>query len=166
LVNRPLAFWWIFVLFLAQNALVYLFPQKAPALVLIGVLYFALAEGASFGAVLGVWGGLLLDLISSGRPGFFAAAFAVSGAGCGFISSKIFQDSLLTEILLPFVCLYLLMFAELWFLTVQGGDAAGPRMFAQAFLPWPLFSTLIASPFVFGRLHRSTAAQRRRIGGF
>lgn len=156
------AFVWLFVLFLVQNALVYVFPEKAPALVLIGVLYFALAEGRLFGVVCGVWGGLLIDLFCPERPGFTSAAFACAGFCCGFISSKIFQDSLLTEITLPPLCLYAVTLAGLIVSQTSAGEVFGMRAFADAFLPWPLAATAFSSPWLFARLRGVSPRRRRR----
>jgi rod shape-determining protein MreD len=155
---------WILALFLGQNALVYLFPEKAPSLVLIGVLYYALAEGAFSGFVCGVWGGLLLDLLSQGRPGFFTAALAAAGGLCGYVSSKIFEDSWLAEIVLPFLGLYALAFSQHIFLKTQTGEAVLPGVFTEAFLPWPLLTTALVSPWLFARLRRVSPRRRAARG--
>ena len=160
--SRLLAFVCLFVLFLIQNALVYVFPSKAPALVLIGVLFFALTEGRSFGAFAGMWGGLLMDLYGLGRPGFTMAAYALVGFSSGFVSSKIFQDSWLAEIVLPFASLYAVMLAELALMRSQIGDPAGPAALAESFRPWPLFTTVLAAPWLFSRLRRIWPRRRRR----
>ncbi len=160
--SRLAAFFWIFVLFLVQNSIVYLFPEKAPALVLIGVLYYSLFEGAASGFAAGAWGGLLLDLFSQGRPGFFMAAFALSGGLCGAASSKIFEDSWLTEILLPSVSLYCIFFVEHLVLQMQSGETSIASAFSNAFLFWPLFTTAVCAPWIFTRLRKISPRQRGR----
>ena len=156
------SFAWVFALFLAQNALFYLFPDRAPCLVLAGVLYYSLFEGALSGMVVGCWGGLLIDLFSQGRPGFFVWAFASSGLFCGFASSKIFEDSWLSEVVLPFVSLYAVLFAQQCALRSQMGEAVFPGALADAFLPWPLLTTSFFSPFIFNYLRKFSPRQRRR----
>ena len=160
--QRVLAFFWILVLFLAQNSLTYVFPEKAPALVLIGVLYYALAEGRTFGALIGIWGGLCIDLFGLGRPGFSMAAFAAAGFSCGFISSKIFQDSLPAEFALPVLSLYLIQLAELALLHAGSGEPLTAAMLGEALLLWPLLTTLAVSPWLFGKLRRVAPPKRRR----
>ncbi len=160
--SRFAAFFWIFALFLVQNTWTYLFPEKAPALVLIGVLYYSLFEGAAAGFMAGAWGGLLIDLFSQGRPGFFTAAFALSGAVSGIASSKIFEDSWLTEIILPFLSLYCVMLVQQFVLRTRMGEPAGFAAFFEAFLPWPLFMTAVCAPWFFTRLRKLSPRQRRR----
>ena len=152
----------MFALFLAQNTLVYIFPEKAPALILIGALYYSLFEGAASGFVAGAWGGLLLDLFSQGRPGFFTAAFAVSGGLCGIVSSKIFEDSWLTEIILPFLSLYVVFLTQHLFILVRAEEPITLSAVSGAFLPWPLLTTAICAPWVFSRLRKLSPRQRSR----
>lgn len=156
------SFAWLTALFLAQNTLFYLFPEKAPSLVLIGVLYYALFEGAAAGTVAGCWGGLLIDLFGEGRPGFFTAAFAVSGGLCGYVSSKIFEDSWLSEVVLPFLSLYGIQVAQQCVLRSQAGESVLPGAFTGAFLLWPLATTALAAPWLFNRLRKLSPRQRRR----
>lgn len=156
------SFAWVFALFLLQNTLVYLFPEKSPSLVLTGVLYYALFDGTSAGLAAGCWGGLLLDLFSQGRPGFFTAAFAACGLACGVLSSKIFEDSWLSEVILPFLSLFCVLLAQQLVLRTQTGEAWTPGILLDAFLPWPLLATAVCSPWFFGRLRRYSPRQRRR----
>lgn len=159
---RLFAFFSIGMLFLVQNSLNYLFYLKAPALVLIGLLFYALSEGPLFGALLGLWAGFLMDLFGAGRPGFWMGAFAATGYFSGVISSKVFQDGLLTQIALPVGALYCVTFAEAWVLRSQSGEGAGFGLAVAAFLPWPLLVTALCSPWLFSYLRRWTPNARRR----
>ncbi len=150
------------MLFLVQNSWAYIFPEKAPAFVLIGALYYSLFEGAASGFVAGAWGGLLIDLFSQGRPGFFTAAFAASGGLCGMASSKIFEDSWLTEITLPFLSLYAVLLAQQLVFLTQAGESVTFAVFSAAFLPWPLCATALCAPWLFARLRKLSPRQRRR----
>ena len=160
--SRLAGMFWIFVLFLAQNTLVYIFPEKAPALILIGVLYYSLFEGAVSGFIAGAWGGLLLDLFSQGRPGFFTAAFAVSGGLCGVASSKIFEDSWLTEAILPFLSLYAVLLVQKIFLLIGAEEPVKFAAISGAFLLWPLLTTALCAPWIFSRLRKLSPRQRSR----
>lgn len=159
--DRARAFFWVFALFLLQNGLLYLFPAKVPALVLTGVLFYSLTEGTPFGVVIGAWGGFLMDLFSLGRPGFFTASFAGAGFFGGLLSSKIFRDSFLAQIVLPFAGLYGVNFVQLWRLQAQAGEPVGPGLLGEAFLPWPLFLTALCSPWLFGKLRALTPRRLR-----
>ena len=150
------------MLFLVQNSFVYIFPEKAPMLVLLGALYYSLFEGATSGFVAGAWGGLLIDLFSQGQPGFFTAAFAASGGMCGIASSKIFEDSWLTEMILPLLSLYAVLLAQQLVFLTQTGEPITFSVFSAAFLPWPLFTTALCAPWLFTRLRKLSPRQRRR----
>ena len=67
--TRFLAFFWIFILFLAQNAAHVLFSGEFFPLVLVAVIYYALLEGVSFGFLAGCFAGFLLDLFGIGQIG-------------------------------------------------------------------------------------------------
>ncbi len=89
-------------------------------------------------------------------------SFAVTGYISGVISQKIFQDSFLTQILLPTVVLYSVTLAEIWVVRTQAGESAGLRLLAEAFSPWPLGATAFCSPWVFSRLRQWTPGSGRR----
>ena len=93
------------------------------------------------------------------------AALAVAGYFSGAVASKIFYDSLLTQILLPVLVLYGVKFAEIWVLKSQAGESEGLRLVLEAFLPWTLATTAIFSPWVFGRLNRWTPNPSHRRSG-
>ncbi len=160
--SRVVALFWIFILFLVQNSFAYIFPEKAPALVLIGVLYYSLFEGAGSGFMAGAWGGLLIDLFGQGQPGFFSAAFAASGGLCGIASSKVFEDSWLIEIILPFLSLYAILLGQHVFFLTQAGEPVTFSAISVAFLPWPLFTTALCAPWLFTLLRKLSPRQRRR----
>ena len=146
------SFFWVFLLFLIQNLLAYVFPGNAPALVLTGVICCALSEGVAFGALAGFWGGFWLDLLTLGRPGYYMGSFAVTGFLSGFLSKKVFQDGIFTKFGLPSLCFYLIMLVELCVLKAQIDEPITFAVVAEAFHPWPLFLTAVCSPWVFRRL--------------
>ena len=131
----------VFILFLIQNALNYLFMGALPPLPLIGVIYYSLKKGPRFGMGLGLFAGALMETYGQGGLGFYMAEYAVVGTLSGFISTRIFQDSLLAEILLPVTAAYLCAASE-------------SRSFSAAFQPWVLAGTVFFSPFLFFCLQR------------
>ena len=139
----------MFILFLIQNFLNYLFPQSAPPLSLIGVVYYSLKKGPRFGIFAGLFAGILGEMFARGILGFYMAEMAVVGALSGFASSKVFQDNLLTEIFLPAMITYLAMLAELIFLQIAAGQALSWGFFGQAFRGGVLLWTLGTSPVLF-----------------
>ena len=159
--ERVLAFAWIFILFLIQNFFNYLFPGKCPPFLLIAVIFYSLREGPSFGVWLGATAGFLLELFSQGGFGFWIVTLAAAGALSGYVSSKIFQDSLWTGIFLPGIAFYFSTLAEIVYLKSKTGWALGWEVAGQAFLLCPLAGTLIVSPFLFGWLEKLSSKQRR-----
>lgn len=145
---------WIFILFLFQNFLNYLFPGKCPALLLIAVIFYSLREGPVFGIGLGAASGFLLELFAQGRFGFWIVDLGILGALSGYMASKVFQDGLLTGIFLSGIAFYLSTLAEILFLQSQTGQLPGWEVVLRAFLFWPLLSTSLISPVVFWGLQK------------
>ncbi len=153
--DRIAAFIWIFVLFLFQNFLNYLFPEKCPPFLLIAVIFYSLREGPLFGMGLGAVAGFLLELFGQGILGFWIVDLAAVGALSGYASSKIFQDSILTRIFLPGGAFYFSTLAEIIFLQSRAGTLNGWEAMGRAFLFWPLFGTLVVSPVLFRWMQKS-----------
>ena len=144
--GRTGPFWLIFILFLVQNALNYLFMGDLPPLPLIGVIYYSLKKGSRFGVALGLFAGFLAEIYGQGGFGFLMAQAAAVGALSGFVSSKIFQDSLMAEIFLPAVVVYFCALSE-------------THSFSAAFQPWVLAGTAMFSPFLFFCLQRVSSGR-------
>ena len=144
----------LFLLFLAQNFLNYLFYGNVPPLTLIGVIYYSLKDGWRSGVKLGLFAGFLAELFGQGALGFYMAEFAVAGLLSGFVSSKIFQDSLPAEIFLPALLTYLSMLSEIVFLGASAGNPAGWGCLGLAFHFRILALTVLVSPLMFSWLHR------------
>ena len=144
--GRAGPFWLIFILFLVQNSLNYLFMGNLPPLMLIGVIYYSLKQGSRFGTALGLFAGSLAEMYGQGGLGFYMTQYAAVGALSGFVSSKIFQDSLLAEILLPAAAAYFCAALE-------------SRSFSAAFQPWVLTGTVVFSPLLFYCLQKSSVGR-------
>ena len=115
--------------------------------------------------VLGVAAGFLLDLFGQGGFGFWMLNLAGVGVLSGYASSKVFQDSLLTEIFLPALAFYFSSLAEIIFLQLRSGTFSGGEALGRAFLFWPFLGSLVFSPVIFAWLERfySVRSGRRRI---
>ncbi len=156
------AAFWIFALFLAQNALQYLLADLAPPLVLPAVLFYALSRGASFGLGTGVFAGLLFEVFGVGKLGVHVGLFALIGYTAGALSSKIFRESFVAQIILPVLCHYAAAAAGLTLARVSAGEPVGVFALAEAFLPVQLAITAAASPPVFAFLKRVSRMREAR----
>lgn len=114
--RRASAFFWIFFLFLVQNGAQTLFQRNAPPFVWIGVVFYALSEGPPFGFFIGCYAGFLLEIFAVGKMGTQIMTLGAVGAVSGIASSKIFGDSLATQLLLPAAayCLSLAVHPQAW----------------------------------------------------
>ena len=166
--TRFLGFIWIFLLFVIQNGFDFMFSHSLPPLLVTGVIFYALVEGPLFGLVIGAYAGFFLDLFGVGRIGNEMILFAVLGVLSGLAASKLFRESLLTQILLPVLgnyyaalmnlVLFKIKIQERWF------DAG---LFGEAFVPWHLLLTAVLSPLIFSLLKNASfvKAERRRAWG-
>ncbi len=145
--KRIRAFLWVFALFLLQNALNGMFPGKTPPLLAVGVVFFALTEGPSFGLAIGCFAGVFLELFAVGKLGTEIATMGSLGALCGFASTKLFRDSLLTQLLLPASALALLSFARAS-ITGQAASTVPDLVWAAA-----------VSPFLFAFLKKTAGGR-------
>ena len=101
--TRLWSFFWIFLLFLLQNTLHFIFPFEIFPFLLVGVIFYALSEGPFFGWVIGSYAGFFLDLLGIGRIGPQVCLYGFVGAFSGWSASTLFRDSLWTQILFPVV---------------------------------------------------------------
>ncbi len=108
---------------------------------------------------LGAAAGFLLELFGQGGFGFWIVNLAAIGALSGYVSSKIFQDSLLTGIFLPGLAFYFSTLAEIIFLESKSGSLSGWQVMGEAFLFWPLAGTLLFSPLIFGWLDKFSSTR-------
>lgn len=166
--TRFLAFIWIFLLFLIQNGFDFMLAHSLPPLLVIGIIFYALVEGPLFGLVIGAYAGFFLDLFGIGKIGNEMILFSVLGVLSGLASSKLFRESLLTQLLLPTLGNYFasLMNLVLFKIKIQEAwfDAA---LLGEAFMPWHLLLTAALSPILFSVLKNVSfvKAERRRAWG-
>ena len=146
---------WIFLLFLLQNVFYFIAPRQAPSLLLIGVIFYALSEGPFFGLMLGLYAGFFVELFWIGRMGYPIVIFGLLGLLAGYASSKIFRESLFTQILLPTVGYYLMTLLSLVvYQRVLQEEGTFLSLLQNAFL-WPnLIWTALLSPFIFSFLKK------------
>ena len=158
--KRLAAFALLFILFLAQNFLNYLFPQNVPPILLVGLVYYSLKEGWRFGAVLGLFTGMLLELFGQGALGFYLIQMIVLGTLSGWASAAIFPDGLLTEILFPVLGAYLAMLSEVIFTQANTAGLVSASCLLLAFRPWILLGTSVFSLFFFSWLQRAPSRRK------
>lgn len=151
--TRLAALFWIFALFLFQNALIFIWPGWVPQLLVAGVIFYALTEGQFFGLVIGCFAGFILDLMGVGALGTEMAVFGLLGLLCGSVSSKVFRDSPLVQSLLPAAGYYLVNITNLLIFRLHNGEAVVPLQLLVEALDWPQLIFMAAvSPFIFSFL--------------
>ena len=150
-------------LFLIQSTCHTIFPVVAAPFLVAGVIFFALTEGPAFGAVIGCFAGFFLDILGVGKLGLSMALLSSVGALTGFFSSKIFYDSLFTQIFLPVISQYLLCVMNL-FLTksFMQGESAGAEILADAFFLSQPWSAALVSVAVFSVLKKVSRPRHSR----
>jgi len=158
-----LAFFWLFLLFLAQNAAQVLFSAEFVPLVLAAVVYYAMLEGASFGFMAGCFAGFFMDLFGIDRIGSQMVIFGCLGAFSGTVASKIFRDSLLTQLFLPALGSYFVALSNLALVRAAGGEGPGGwALIWNAFNGPHLVLTAVLSPFVFRLLKKGSVVRKER----
>ena len=159
--SKVLAFLWIFIFFLLQNSLQFALPERAPLLLLIGVVFYGLSEGPLFGFLIGLYAGFFMDIFGVGKLGLQMSFFGSLGLLSGYAKSKVFSESLLTAILFPALAYYLLFCLN--FIATRiffEGEAEAPAVFREALSIPALILMAVVSPFVFSFLHRFSLRRR------
>lgn len=157
---RLRAFLVIFVLFFLEISVQNILLDQAPALVIIGIVFFALTDGPVAGFALGAWAGFLFDLLGTGKLGYEMALFAAIGAGCGYLSNVLFRDGFWTQMLLPAgLNIIVQLFNLIWFRRLSGRPI-NLFVLKEAWDISSLFLTVFASPVVFFLL--KNLVRRRR----
>jgi cell shape-determining protein MreD len=162
--TRTAAFFWTFVFFIFQNALASVFPEHTPQLLLLNVIFYGFIEGASFGLVLGLFAGLLMEIFGTGRLGF--DIFLAGGLGffSGMVSSKIFPESFFTKAFFPSVASFVFCLLQL------SVSAQAPGADVMTFTGWlaegwsgshPLL-VAVTAPFFFEFLGKVSFVQKTR----
>ena len=160
--KRP--FFWLFVLFLIQNSVHTVFLQNTPPFLLIGVIFYALSEGAAYGVLVGCFAGLFLEIFGVGKIGYQMAVLGITGGLVGFLSSQIFRESFLTQFLLPSLANYFVTLLNLLITkSVLSEDIWSAGIFQEAFSFSSFFLTSIFTPIVFYFLKSFPEAGRSRL---
>ncbi len=136
-------------------------PDRAPLLLLIGVVFYGLSEGPLFGLLLGLYAGFFMDIFGVGKLGLQMTFFGSLGLLSGYAKSKVFSESLLTAILFPAVAYYLLLCLN--FITTRiffEGEAPAPAVFREVLSIQALILMAVLSPFIFLFLRRFSLRRR------
>jgi rod shape-determining protein MreD len=157
---RLRAFLAIFILFFLEISTQNILSDQAPALVLIGVVFFALTDGPVAGFALGAWAGFLFDLLGTGKLGYEMVLFSAMGAACGYLSNVLFRDGFWTQMFLPAgLNILIQLFNLIWFRRLSGRPINW-FVLKEAWDVSSLFLTAFSSPVIFFFL-KQTVRRRR-----
>jgi len=148
--RRFFSFFWILFIFLAQNTLNFWMPGALPPLTLPAALYIGLMEGPAFGFVIGLFAGLLNDIIVSQTVGALSLTWAALCAFAGASASTIFRESFFSWVLLPVLAMYVHMVCMA--ITLQSISFFSALV--RAFSVGTLFLTAVCSPILFAMMRR------------
>jgi len=162
--TRFLAFIWIFLLFLIQNAVFSAWAGRPfPIFLVMGVVFYGLFEGPFFGLAAGLYAGIFLDVMGTGKLGAQMAILGFLGMFAGFVSTKIFRESLFTQILLTSLVSYLVNLLNLAILQIMLPDEhLSFSVIQEAFHFWELAVTAILTPPIFDILRRVSFIPKHR----
>lgn len=160
-----MAFIWIFFIFLSQNALRFVIPESAATcLLIITVIFYALAEGPGFGFGIGIFSGVFFEIFSTGKFGFSIPLLGALGWVSGLSAKTVFGDSLFSEILLPLVGTYLSALLTLMSARWTAGEPVAFWIIFEVFSWSQLLWTAFLSPLVFFFLRKvSLAREEKRV---
>jgi len=133
-----------------------------PDLILIFVIFYALLHGSREGALVGLMGGLLQDLLFGQNIGINALSKIVVGYLFGTLEKKIYKENLLIPMVVVFLgtflnetILYLLRMAD------------GPVLNFFTSVKTVIFSVALFNsclvPFVYGKFYKSSQKGLLRI---
>ncbi len=160
--KKIIPFFWVFVLFLAQNALGAAFPQKTPVFLLVAVLFYALSEGPLFGAALGAFAGLLLEIFGHGRMGAEMLVFSAAGLIFGQTARTFFRESLLSQFLFPVLAFYFVVVSRFAIDQAVSGAGFDLSTAAAVLMPYDVAMVFASAPVVFFFLRKVSYAESRR----
>lgn len=141
-------FFWVFFFFLLQNTIGFFIPQRTPALLLLAILYYALSEGAGYGALLGAFAGLLLEIFGQGKMGAEVAVFAAAGWFFGRGGSAFFRESLFSQFLFPLLAFYFVALTRLAIYQIAAGEFDA-SLLGATFMPYDALVVLASAPVLF-----------------
>ncbi len=162
--SRTAAFFWTFIAFMLQNAAVWVFPERVPQLLLLNVIFYGFIEGASFGFILGLFAGILMEIFGTGRLGLDIFLSGGLGFFSGLLSSKIFPESFFTKVFFPSAALFL--FCLLHIAASLGGpggqEISVSEWFGEAWKSAHPFLTAVLAPFFFEFLGKVSFVRKTR----
>lgn len=153
-------FFWIFFIFLIQNALNFIVPQKSPVLLLAAVLFYALSEGPRFGFFLGAYTGMLLEIFGVGRIGGEMLVFSLMGFIFGQSSVTFFRESFFSQLVLPVLAFYFTVLLRFLLLRISGGITGEFSLIRESFLSWEIVAVMAVSPAIFFFLKKISYSRR------
>ncbi|MDT3698488.1 MAG: rod shape-determining protein MreD [Thermincola sp.] len=133
-----------------------------PDLVLVFVVFYALLHGSYEGALVGLMGGLLQDLLFGQELGMNTLAKSVVGYVFGILEKKIYKDNILIPIIalllgtvLNETILYLLRYFSYLIRPNDGSVGSYFLAFKGVIIYVAIYNACFA-PFIYGRFYRSS----------
>ena len=154
--RKILPFFWIFILYLMQNASGIFFPQKTPILLISAVLFYAFAEGPWMGALAGAFAGLLLEIFGTGRFGAELIVLATAGFVFGRITRTFFRESVFMRFFVPVTAFYFVILFRALIFYIALGEGRDFSILDQCCPPRETLWVIIVYPLVFYFLKRVT----------
>lgn len=141
-------------------------PRFFPHLSVLVLVYAALQEGAWTGVKMGLWLGLLIDLVSLEPAGTYIFLYASAGGLCGTLRGKVFAEAIISQWIIPTVA-YLGILACV-FLSTPFLDEPQNRfpLFWHMLKNSALLTTTLVSPFIFlfcGKILLKKRVTRRHL---
>ena len=126
-----------------------------PDFILVLVVFYAMLHGSREGAVIGLIGGLLQDLLIGQFIGLNALAMLLTGLFFGIMEYKVYKESIFIAAITLAVGTFLHE-TLVWFLGLLIGFSGNYFMaFKNVILPVVVYNSCLA-PFLYGRFYRSS----------
>jgi len=133
-----------------------------PDLVLVFVVLYALLHGSYEGALMGLVGGMLQDLLFGQDLGMNTLAKLVVGFVFGILEKKIYKDNVLIPMVALFIgtllnetILYFLRFFSYLIRPTVGSVGSYFLAFKGVIISVAIYNACVA-PFIYGRFYRSS----------
>ena len=114
------------------------------------------------GLLVGCYAGAFLEIFSVGRVGHQMALFGGLGLLSGFLSRRVFRESVPVQVLVTCAAYYAASLSNLFLSQSAGEEGVDWGVLAESFSFSQLAVTAFFSPLVFGFLKKASAGGRER----
>lgn len=117
-----------------------------PVVVAVGMF-----EDEGVSAFIGLFTGMLVDMVSGGQMGYNAIVLALVGLGCSLLVSHVMRSTIVTNLIFCGTAIVLYVFFYwLFFIVFKGVPEARHTLFT-VFLPSAVY-TFVFSPFIYSAI--------------